>query len=70
MTSCYGFSNGVGETGEAKAEPLRSQLLFLSYAGFTRQISFTVISALVVLPACMARYTLARALERGPLFPL
>jgi len=54
MTSCYGFSNGVGETGEANAEPLRSQLLFLSYAGFTRQISFTMISALV-LPAGMAR---------------
>jgi len=69
MTSCYGFSNGVGETGEAKAEPLRSQLLFLSYAGFTRQISFTVISALV-LPAGMARYTLARGREHWPLFPL
>jgi hypothetical protein len=69
MTSCYGFSNGVGETGEAKAEPLRSQLLFLSYAGFTRQISFTMILA-PVLPAGMARYTLALARERGPLFPL
>jgi hypothetical protein len=59
----------VVKPAKAKAEPLRSNLLFLSTAGSTRRSSSNTLSA-YVLPGGMAPLSHGARIGALPLFPL